>query len=211
MAISSNATGLRSGVCTSTTRPTAPYEGQMIYETDTNRVLVWDNAAWVMIADTDEPPGLQLIKTQTIGSAVSTIAVSDVFSATYDNYRIQITNANYSVLCGVRVQMNNSTGSTYSTGNMNIAYTSASITTEVSSNSTLWSIATGQGLTGIVLEIINPFNSVATHMVSQSAADTYVSWRSGRDSSSTSNTGFTISMTGGTVTGGTIAVYGYRK
>jgi hypothetical protein len=183
----------------------------MIYETDTNRVLVWDNAAWVMIADTDEPPGLQLIKTQTIGSAVSTIAVSDVFSATYDNYRIQITNANYSVLCGVRVQMNNSTGSTYSTGNMNIAYTSASITTEVSSNSTLWSIATGQGLTGIVLEIINPFNSVATHMVSQSAADTYVSWRSGRDSSSTSNTGFTISMTGGTVTGGTIAVYGYRK
>jgi len=49
MAISSNTTGLRPGVCTSTTRPTAPYEGQMIYETDTDRVLVWNNSAWVMM------------------------------------------------------------------------------------------------------------------------------------------------------------------
>ena len=47
MAISNVSSGLRPGVCTSTTRPTAPFEGQMIYETDTNRVLVWDNSAWV--------------------------------------------------------------------------------------------------------------------------------------------------------------------
>ena len=49
MAISSNTTGLRPGVCTSTTRPTAPYEGQMIYETDTDKVLVWNNSAWKQI------------------------------------------------------------------------------------------------------------------------------------------------------------------
>ena len=49
MAISNNTTGVRPGVCTSTTRPTAPYEGQQIYETDTNRVLVWDNATWIVI------------------------------------------------------------------------------------------------------------------------------------------------------------------
>jgi hypothetical protein len=54
----------QSGVCTSTTRPASPFEGQVIYETDTNRVLVWDNSAWVMVLDTDQPPGLQLIKTQ---------------------------------------------------------------------------------------------------------------------------------------------------
>ena len=46
MAISNNSTGLRPGVCTSTTRPTAPYEGQMIYETDTDKVLVWNGTAW---------------------------------------------------------------------------------------------------------------------------------------------------------------------
>ena len=46
MAISNNSTGLRPGVCTSSTRPTAPYEGQMIYETDTDKVLVWNGTAW---------------------------------------------------------------------------------------------------------------------------------------------------------------------
>lgn len=37
---------LKPGVCTSSTRPTSPYEGQMIYETDTDKVLVWNGSAW---------------------------------------------------------------------------------------------------------------------------------------------------------------------
>jgi hypothetical protein len=36
----------QSGVCTSSTRPASPFEGQMIYETDTDRVLVWNGSAW---------------------------------------------------------------------------------------------------------------------------------------------------------------------
>jgi hypothetical protein len=43
--------GIKSGVCTSSTRPTNPYSGQLIYETDTNRTLVYDNAAWLVVAD----------------------------------------------------------------------------------------------------------------------------------------------------------------
>jgi hypothetical protein len=46
MAISNNTTGLRPGVCTSSSRPSAPYEGQMIYEIDTDKVLVWNGSAW---------------------------------------------------------------------------------------------------------------------------------------------------------------------
>jgi len=46
MAISNVSSGLRPGVCTSTTRPQAPFEGQMIYETDTDKVLVWNGTAW---------------------------------------------------------------------------------------------------------------------------------------------------------------------
>lgn len=90
MAISSSNQGYRPGVCTSTTRPSAPYEGQMIYETDTNRVLVWDNAAWVMIADTDTPPGLQLIKSETSVTATnaSPKGVESVFTSDFRNYRI---------------------------------------------------------------------------------------------------------------------------
>ena len=48
MAISSSTSGVRPGVCTSTTRPTAPYEGQHIYETDTDIEYVWNGSAWVV-------------------------------------------------------------------------------------------------------------------------------------------------------------------
>ena len=47
MTISATTRGLRPGVCTSTTRPGSPYDGQLIYETDTNRVAVYDTSSWV--------------------------------------------------------------------------------------------------------------------------------------------------------------------
>jgi hypothetical protein len=43
--------GIKPGVCTSSTRPANPYSGQVIYETDTNRTLVYDNSAWLVVAD----------------------------------------------------------------------------------------------------------------------------------------------------------------
>lgn len=46
MSISSKATGLRPGVCTSTTRPTSPYLGQLIFETDTFAMNFWNGSAW---------------------------------------------------------------------------------------------------------------------------------------------------------------------
>jgi microcystin-dependent protein len=46
MAINSLSTGFRPGVCTSGTRPTAPYTGQMIFETDTFAMLFWNGSAW---------------------------------------------------------------------------------------------------------------------------------------------------------------------
>lgn len=54
MAISSNATGLRPGVVTSTTRPTTPYTGQIIYETDTGYLRVWDGSAWDYLSQSQD-------------------------------------------------------------------------------------------------------------------------------------------------------------
>ena len=36
------------GTCTSSTRPASPYEGQHIYETDTDIEYVWNGSAWVV-------------------------------------------------------------------------------------------------------------------------------------------------------------------
>ena len=41
---------IKPGVCTSTTRPTVPYEGQLIYETDTDRVAAYNGSAWAYMA-----------------------------------------------------------------------------------------------------------------------------------------------------------------
>lgn len=38
------------GVCTSSTRPATPYQGQVIYETDTANTLVWNGAGWYQMS-----------------------------------------------------------------------------------------------------------------------------------------------------------------
>jgi len=38
----------KNGVCTSSTRPQSPYVGQMIYETDTNKLKIWLGSDWSM-------------------------------------------------------------------------------------------------------------------------------------------------------------------
>lgn len=43
-------------VCTSATRPAAPYTGQVIYETDTDRPMVWDGSSWKQLGLKYDPP-----------------------------------------------------------------------------------------------------------------------------------------------------------
>ena len=78
------------GVCTSSTRPATPYEGQMIYETDTDKVLAWNGSAWVIPnSPAQNPQGLELIKTATVTSSTETgAAFQSIFSSTYTSYRI---------------------------------------------------------------------------------------------------------------------------
>jgi len=42
-------------IVTSSTRPSSPFEGQMIYETDTQKALIYSGSDWVEIADIDYP------------------------------------------------------------------------------------------------------------------------------------------------------------
>ena len=70
MSISSSATGLRPGVCTSTTRPTSPYTGQIIYETDTGYLRVWDGSAWDYLSQSQDTT--TNIKASDIGAAWTT-------------------------------------------------------------------------------------------------------------------------------------------
>ena len=47
---------IKPGVCTSSTRPASPYEGQTIYETDTDLVKSYDGSNWVTIGPSAASP-----------------------------------------------------------------------------------------------------------------------------------------------------------
>lgn len=70
---------MQPGVCTSSTRPASPYEGMVIYETDTDMIAVWNGSAWRYIASTTATSGsiLQVVSLD-IKSAVNTSSTTYV-------------------------------------------------------------------------------------------------------------------------------------
>ena len=86
MPISNLSNGLRTGVCTSTNRPTTPYEGQVIYETDTDLVYLWNGSAWVEIVSalTKAPRGIVALATSTTNyTATTTVTISTGMTVTF--------------------------------------------------------------------------------------------------------------------------------
>lgn len=57
MTISATTQGLKPGVCTSSNRPANPYDGMMIYETDTNLVRIWNGTTWKTLSYSDYTNG----------------------------------------------------------------------------------------------------------------------------------------------------------
>ena len=68
---------VKPGVCTSSTRPASPYEGQMIYETDTDILAIWNGTAWRQLAAATKTGSvLQIV-------AATTSTRADATSSTY--------------------------------------------------------------------------------------------------------------------------------
>lgn len=70
---------LRPGVCTSTSRPASPFEGQTIYETDTDTMRVWNGSAWRLFAEVGASINGNVIQ-------VASTAKTNTFSTTSTSY-----------------------------------------------------------------------------------------------------------------------------
>jgi hypothetical protein len=82
---------VKPGVCTSSTRPASPYDGQVIYETDTDKTLVYNGTGWVFLSTSRaNPGGFDLVKAETSFSAATQVICDSVFSSTYTAYKIII-------------------------------------------------------------------------------------------------------------------------
>jgi len=72
---------IKPGVCTSSTRPAVPFEGQMIYETDTDKVLVYNGSAWY--ANWNLPWGLVSVTSATAATGTFTTQVTTITAPSF--------------------------------------------------------------------------------------------------------------------------------
>lgn len=161
--------------------------------------------------------GLVFISRTTVGSAVSSVTVSGAFSSTYDNYRVIVEG----VVTGVNINLSARLGAV-TTGYKfaKTQTTMAGSTTGSGSTSTAYmyigAVANSAGYaSAIAFDLYAPNLARATVATSVAAyghsttgsIDVLAAW----EPSTTQHTDLTILPLGGSMTGGTIDVYGYAK
>ena len=158
-------------------------------------------------------PGLRLIKKQTVGSAVSSVTVTNAFSATYENYKILWSGGNQSGSFYINLKL----GSNTANYNWFLIYGNYGTSTVngLSGSATANFSYVGFGNTttsNLSLELSQPFLSENTFLTANHVQTTdsgAAGTCNGVLNDTSSYTAFTLTPSTGTMTGGTIYVYGY--
>jgi hypothetical protein len=158
-------------------------------------------------------PGLRLVKKQTIGSAVSSVNVTSAFSATYENYKIIISGGVGSASTNLKLSLGASS-TNYFEFLIYGAYTSNTVSGATNNNnvgSFQWAGGCSANALYFNVDLQNPFLAKYTRFAAPAAylTESQTGQNSGYHGSATSYTDFTITPATGTLTGGTIYVYGY--
>lgn len=210
---------IKAGVIDNTAgRPASPYEGQVIFQKDTDQMLVWNGTAWIIPNSlAQNPTGLELVKSQAVGSSsVSTVTVASCFSATYDNYKIMYTNGQGSTAMDLSIQLSGITSAYYG-GIMNVSSAPGGVAVAGVNNAASWTYAgmmRAPSAGGFLdIDIYGPFRSDCRsrcHAPYVRSDDQSFGTFTGIVENTASATGFVLGTSGGTFSGGTISVYGYR-
>jgi hypothetical protein len=187
-------------------------EGQLCYLSSTNVVQYYDGAAWATVGPA-APGALTLIKSQVIGSAVSSVAVADAFSTTYDAYKIIVSGgAGSGANTDIRMTLG-ATATGYYYGIPLAIYSGGGAASLAGTNTTSWvGGSVNAASLNLNVELVDPFNTKITKMFAHVAKDTSGGSGGGFLDNTTSYTAFTLTAAvGQTFTGGTIYVYGYAK
>ena len=165
--------------------------------------------------------GLWLVKTVTVGTAVTSVPVTNCFSNAYSTYRIIISGVSVSLAGNSSfIKLNNTSGNTnIGSGYFGtLASGAASVTpARVGSFEGLW-IGVHGGRFSAAVDIHNPHETIPTTYDGGSVAGSatgFVNKFDGVDTNPVSHTGFEMNIATGSpghnYTGGTIRVYGYRN
>lgn len=233
MSVSNLSTGLRPGVCLSTSRPTAPYEGQMIYETDTDLTYIYGGSAWQQVSGGTAVGNSGLVYVAGASfSGVTTGApldIDSVFSSRYINYvlilRVAQTVAQSSFYLRLRTTGGQEAGNVYNHTSAGYYTTSAGPYVSAGYSSTTPASPETYHFTGMVpssgfgatakIEIHNPQAAQATRFMGTSFTPVQGTYYNvslncmGSVENTTSYTGLRLFPFTGT-SAGEYAIYGYR-
>lgn len=185
--------------------------GEVLTAANTNTYLA--NAGWNVITPSSVTGGTLTGAKVTVGSTQSSVTVNGVYSSTYDAYKVVIIGSSASASANnVYYKQGGSAGATYYS---NGYYMSAGSTvvngmmTNAASTGIIVAL-TSAAFWSATFEVHNPFATAATTLTGQAAGSAYASTSSGYDSNAASSTAFSLTLSAGTITGGTIMVYGFR-
>jgi hypothetical protein len=185
----------------------SPVEGMTTFREDTDRLESWTGSQWT------SPGDLVLIKSQTIGTSVSSVEITDAFSAAYDAYKIMVSGGVASSNDGrLRLKLGSST-TAYNWKLMYSGWTANTFQAIEGQNVAFFDYAGSSGSSSLDMDLtlINPFEAKITTGTSFFTDNSVGGNSIFRHTGSTSFTGFTILVPTGTITGGNISVFGYRK
>jgi hypothetical protein len=154
--------------------------------------------------------GLKLIKTQVIGTTVASVNVTSAFSSTYDRYKVFISGSGVSST-GVNLlfKLGASTTGYYWAGS-NVPYSGAAGVLNGNNGTSFAQAGYGDStMLNLDMELINPGTASFTKIVGCRVAVDGSCNYGGLHNVATAYTDFTITTSSGTMTGGTIYVYGY--
>jgi hypothetical protein len=157
--------------------------------------------------------GLVYVTSVTAGTGVTTITVNNCFSATYDAYQIVLTGGTTST-SSTQFSFNYNGAPSAWYGNLIYSNFASAAPLSVGYNNTT-GVAHGasasSGYSQALIEVRSPFLATPSFFRASYVDGTNAGTVQATNANSTSYTGFVLTIFAGTLTGGTVAVYGYRK
>ena len=210
MTISATTQGLRMGVATSSSRPTVPFDGQVISETDTDSLQVYKGSAWAPVT------GLTFITGASFSAVANTSLPANTFSATYANYKVLLT-VTASSVDGQNVQARfraagtDNTTSNYNVGGFVRTFAGATGTQESTNDTSMYFFDSGSTYGAYIsMDIFGPQLTQTTAINSQTTRQTGACFNGNMFKASTSFDAMTFYVASGTMTGN-YKVYGYSN
>lgn len=188
-------------------------EGQLCYVEGTG-LQTYNGSSWVTWGAAPSG-GLTLISETTIGTAVAAVTVSNAFSSTYDNYLINVSGGVASTNNSLVLTLGATVTGYYYSGS-SIAYSATTYTGTNGQNAANWGDCvrgSTNSLNGQIF-LYGPNLVKNTHFSSigtRSDTGGGTNMLQGYLANTTQYTAFTLTTNTGTVTGGTIRVYGFQN